>query len=277
MNNSLKNETKGEPLIYSLSKGEKGADWQIVTKNLIKNEQIRNIDKKLSIKGVSTKSQKIDDKKLICIYRFPTDLSYQSYWKTALRNLLVIEKEIGEIASIEDYSRKNWKTRFAILEMEGGLEIDKTFLMELVLKKSTDDLEKYIKNASKKAINETTPSGRSALNYAILANQVTITEMLVDAGADVNIFGESTPLQDAVFSDIELTKLLIRSNADIDLQNRYGETPLMIASGCGNEQIVEFLLEKGANPTIKDVGGETALTKAIKNGHSKVIEVLSEI
>ena len=45
---------------------------------------------------------------------------------------------------------------------------------------------------------------------------------------------------------METAKILIVNNATIDKQDRYLRTPLFFAVGMGHEDLVWFLLEKGA-------------------------------
>ena len=78
-------------------------------------------------------------------------------------------------------------------------------------------------------------------------------------------------------------KLLNENNVDINFQDKYGETALMIASENGYFGVVEKLLGNGANvnlatpaneykPGIKH--GETALMIASKNGHLGIVKQL---
>jgi len=55
-----------------------------------------------------------------------------------------------------------------------------------------------------------------------------------------------------------------------------GSTALMNASMLGHANVVEFLLEKGANPTLKDDEDWTALDVAGENGHEVIAEMLEQ-
>ncbi len=53
----------------------------------------------------------------------------------------------------------------------------------------------------------------------------------------------STPLHETVgFSDTEITKLLIEAGADVNAKDRYGKTPLHLAS----KSAAKVLIENGA-------------------------------
>lgn len=63
---------------------------------------------------------------------------------------------------------------------------------------------------------------------------------------------------------------------DLDIADNAGNTPLQIAALEGFENIVKFLLEKGANPDTKNIDYDTPLIDAIENGHLHVVRLLLE-
>ena len=74
----------------------------------------------------------------------------------------------------------------------------------------------------------------------------------------------------------QLAQLLIHElDADVDLQNANGETPLMLACKNGNLRTATCLLENEASPNLEDINGNTALHYASMHGHVKCIECLS--
>lgn len=78
-------------------------------------------------------------------------------------------------------------------------------------------------------------------------------------------------------NDVELAKLSIEKGADINLQDKNGYTPLMIASNFGHIDIVTLLIKNGADVKIQAINGETALSLAEKKGHEKIINFLKDI
>ncbi|HOD39376.1 MAG: Phosphocholine transferase AnkX [bacterium ADurb.Bin243] len=78
-------------------------------------------------------------------------------------------------------------------------------------------------------------------------------------------------------NDAELAKISIEKGADVNLQDKNGYTPLMIASNFGHIDIVTLLVEKGADIHIQANNGETALSLAEKKGHEKVINFFKNI
>ena len=80
---------------------------------------------------------------------------------------------------------------------------------------------------------------------------------LLDAGVDVNArlsFNE-TLLGIAVLNNVEIARVLVESGADINAQTGggAGNTALRIAASGGSPEMVIFLLEAGADPTIGGV------------------------
>ena len=76
--------------------------------------------------------------------------------------------------------------------------------------------------------------------------------------------------------DIEKVRKLLQAGANVNLQDKNGETPLYKASRNGYTNIVRLLLDAGANPNIQDNGGQTALMNASMNasmnGHTDIVK-----
>jgi ankyrin repeat protein len=112
---------------------------------------------------------------------------------------------------------------------------------------------------------------------------------MLSHGIDVNGFVDdesNTMLNRACKAEHEgyATKtIIIRSfldaGADVNISNRFGETPLMHTSGkdfdtLGDIQLL--LLEKGADTAMKDRDGNTALHYAAENGSVAGAKTLAE-
>ena len=85
-------------------------------------------------------------------------------------------------------------------------------------------------------------------------------KMLIESGADVNQETPlGTPLMRAVSNpwNIELVEILLKSDAQIDLQDRNGRTALFYSETFGNNKISSLLLSAGADVDIKDTNGKT--------------------
>ncbi len=76
---------------------------------------------------------------------------------------------------------------------------------------------------------------------------------------------------------VEGAELLLRGGANVDLPNRQGETPLMFAVRSADASMVRLLMSKGANPKRPDnVTGSSALDHARQNSRAASIVRLLE-
>lgn len=84
----------------------------------------------------------------------------------------------------------------------------------------------------------------------------------------------STPLILACYyNNIDVVRELLYQGADIDSKIDMG-TALMAAVVKGNDDIVLFLLEKGANPNLKDANQSTALIYATLFKNKEIMSIL---
>jgi len=126
-------------------------------------------------------------------------------------------------------------------------------------------------------------SGMTALMLAMNPNtdsdSFKIASLILDAGADVNAEsgGGNTALMEAGHKGLtSVVELLIEKGAAVDIQNKYGETALIVSSMQGGEPaVVSALLKANANKDLKDVDGLTALDMANKNGCTSIAELLA--
>jgi len=74
---------------------------------------------------------------------------------------------------------------------------------------------------------------------------------------------------------VEVKKIIESGNIDINQGAiHHGPTPLMMASSKGKIDVVQLLLEKGANPNICDGVGDSALLYAISKGDDSIVKLL---
>lgn len=132
-------------------------------------------------------------------------------------------------------------------------------------------------------VRASSPDGYTALHAAAAGKEVAIVELLLAAGAEVNArtINNVTPLKASIgspYSDSRVSLALIKAGADVNVADSTGETALLTAITDKSVEVVEELLNKGANPNVqsKSVGfpGNTPLHMAALNGLTKEVELL---
>jgi uncharacterized protein len=121
--------------------------------------------------------------------------------------------------------------------------------------------------------------GMTALHWAAQNGDLTMTQALLHAGANVNAstrIGGYTPLQIAAKNGHATTvEALLAGGANAGAPDTYGTTPLMLAAASGSAQAVTALLRAGADVNARESGkGETALMLAAANDRADAMQVL---
>ncbi len=157
----------------------------------------------------------------------------------------------------------------------------------------------------------TTPVGATPFYLAALSRNPTAMRVLAAGGGDpnlgatetvyflggsgrrVNYIAGTTPLMAAAGVDeigpnwndlleeeeklaLEAVKVAIELGVDINAANEYGLTALHGAAFIGADSIIQFLMEKGANPELVDKHGQTPLSIArhvVTTGHGDNLDV----
>jgi ankyrin repeat protein len=118
---------------------------------------------------------------------------------------------------------------------------------------------------------------KGVINY--ISNEIDM-EKLKEKDSTFNVRGinyqnedGNSPLLVACANDLPfLASQYIRLGADINIKNANDETPLMHAIGTGNVQLVEFLIEKGADATAQTKEGKTVLEFAEEIKNKEILE-----
>ncbi|XP_028671750.1 ankyrin repeat and BTB/POZ domain-containing protein 3-B [Erpetoichthys calabaricus] len=169
----------------------------------------------------------------------------------------------------------------------------------------TDLVKQAISLLGPDGINSMSEQGMTPLMYACVRGDEAMVQMLLDAGANINsevpntvhkypsVYPETrhwTPLTFAVLhGHIPVVQLLLDAGASVegslqDGEENYAETPLQLASAAGNFELVNLLLERGADPMIGTMyrngicamphGDMNSYSQAAAHGHRNVFRKL---
>lgn len=152
-----------------------------------------------------------------------------------------------------------------------------TILMNAIYKQKHNIINMLLQ-ASDININLKNIMGNTALHIAIFYGYTDLAYILINKGADLNIENvyQETPLLIAVTkNNYIIVEDLIKSKViDIDHKNINNETSLMIAVKKGYTYIVNILLKAGANTYLLDPKGLSALEIAIINDQITVVKLI---
>ncbi|WP_172280646.1 ankyrin repeat domain-containing protein [Chryseobacterium sp. LAM-KRS1] len=125
-------------------------------------------------------------------------------------------------------------------------------------------------------INKTNESGFSPLILACYRGNLDVAKFLIENVKDVNYKSrEGTALAGlSVKYNKELVALLLKKNADPNIQDSTGSTPLFWAVKFGNKELIELLLKHKADKQIKDSMGMTPFEYALQTNNKDIINLL---
>ncbi|MCP4723464.1 MAG: hypothetical protein GY863_00435 [bacterium] len=143
-----------------------------------------------------------------------------------------------------------------------------------------DDLRKVrqLLSLNGELLEKTDKYRRTALHSSARYGALSVSEYLIEKGADLNSGDESgnTPLHLAsLCGHNEVVELLVNSEADKNAVNDDGDSPLSYAVIYGTPKTIKFLLSKNADTSMRDKEGNTLLHIAVQFGYfNKVKEIM---
>ncbi len=119
-------------------------------------------------------------------------------------------------------------------------------------------------------------NGDTALMIASWLSDTKTALALIDRGAEINRPGWTALHYAAASGNVAIIRRLLEESAYIDAESPNGTTPLMMAARGGRREVVQLLLDEGADPLLKNERGLAASDFARANGFTDLARLLDE-
>jgi len=144
------------------------------------------------------------------------------------------------------------------------------------------DIVKILLNCKGIDINEKNISGNTALTIAAFYGHEDIVNMLLKCEKininERNIKGATAFITAAAQGHKDIVEVFLnRKEININERTNVGDTALISAAFKGLEDIVEMLIRHNADPDIQDNDGRTALIQAAFSGQKEVVKILTKV
>merc|ERR1719384_1838287 len=146
-----------------------------------------------------------------------------------------------------------------------------------------DVIEEMSRELLDQVVNLADVNGNTALHYSVSHGNFDVVSILLDSKvANANILNKagytcSMLVSLAVISS-DTNRSVVKklfSSGDLNVRaSQHGQTALMLAVSHGRLDMVDLLLEAGADVNIRDEDGATALMCAAEHGHGEIVKLL---
>ena len=113
--------------------------------------------------------------------------------------------------------------------------------------------------------------GNTPLLLACRAGHLELAQVLLDKGADASAAVHLA----AERRDEKMLGVLVSAGANLDVQDREGDTPLLLACTAGNLEFAQVLCDKGADASAANHKGNTPLLAAVAAGNAQLARELA--
>jgi ankyrin repeat protein len=162
-----------------------------------------------------------------------------------------------------------------LLAMYSGFCQENWNIFDVARKGNLAQIEDIFKN-NPQTIFLVDENGFSPLILACYHNNYAAAKFLVEHKSNVNFASPmGTALMSAVVKgNVEITKLLLENNAEVNSSDPKGTTALMYAAMFNNSELIKLLLSHHADKTKVDNKGKTVFEYAVFSGNEEIINLL---
>lgn len=196
---------------------------------------------------------------------------------------VVIERLLSEdLIALESLQDKDGNTplHIAILNGNYGVVDQLLRLRKIITEPTTPETESF-----KSSIRIKDKRGRSPIHMAVGSGDLKVVQKICEEHVRINVSlnvggdkSRQSPLHTAALYGLtDITDILLRSGAKVDICDKKSQTPFVLACRNGNIDTMELLLQKGAAPLHKYSLGRTALHDAIESRNMAMVKRLLEI
>ena len=120
--------------------------------------------------------------------------------------------------------------------------------------------------------------GRTPLFVAVIKDQPSVAKMLIDLGANLNLRngGErETALHRAIrYNELHMSEMLIKSGADVQVQDRFGFTSLGTIMRYKRSRILEMVIFNGIDINDPTPSGNLLINEIIERSYFQLIKII---
>lgn len=169
-------------------------------------------------------------------------------------------------------------TPWAIQLINRGMDVNSvdalgnTLLMQTVQRSNMDFFDYLLKRRAR--INTRNRNGETALSLAAYKGKLPFVKRLVEAGADVNLYGWPPLIYASFNGHAAVVDYLLKKGAEVNATTDNGSTALLFAARFGHLEVVELLLQNNADPNLANERGATAIDWALKTENTDIADLL---